>query len=308
MKTIVEAKGLVKRFSDKIVVDGVDLTIQQGEIFGLLGPNGAGKTSLMKMMYGSTSITTGELYVLGLNAKKNFRQIKSRVGVIPQDDGLDADFTAKENLLLFSSYHQIDRQISESRANELLRLMRLEDDKNKFIHELSGGMKRRLAIARGMMNSPDLLFLDEPTSGLDPDVRLWIWEFLEKIKAEMGTVVLTTHYMEEAERLCDRIAILESGKILATGRPADLIKSKIGNEVVELEILPKDLSYYLNRLREKNYKYQVIGKNIHVHLDQDQKNQDVLNLIFSQRITIRKPNLNDVFLRLAGHDLRGEPL
>ena len=295
---------MVKKFEDRAVVRGVDLQIEKGEIFGLLGPNGAGKSTLMKMMYCSSMITEGELYVLGLNAKKNFREIKSRVGVIPQDDGLDDEFSAVDNLRLFASYHMIDKPVAERRVEELLRLMRLENDRHKMIHELSGGMRRRLAIARGMINNPELVFLDEPTSGLDPDVRLWIWDFLSRIRTEMGTVVLTTHYMEEAERLCDRVAILENGRILAIGKPKDLILSKIGVEVVELEVPARDVSYYLARLRDRQFKYQVVSNSIHVHLTAGQKSQDVLEIVFSKHIHIRTPNLNDVFLAIAGHDLQ----
>ncbi len=308
MKTIVEAKGIVKRYGEKNVVDGIDFEVSRGEIFGLLGPNGAGKSSVMKMMYGASAISEGELFVIGLNAKKNFREIKSRVGVIPQEDGLDEEFTVFENLMLYAGYQLIDKNVARPRAEDLLRLMHLEDHRDKFIPELSGGLRRRLTIARGMINNPEVLFLDEPTAGLDPDIRLWVWEFLEKIRAEMGTVVLTTHYMEEAERLCDRVAILENGKILALGAPAQLILSKIGAEVVELKVEQKDLGYYLERLKENNFRYQVVGSSINVHLDEGQNNQDVLSLVFSRQVTIRRPNLNDVFLRLAGHNLRGEPV
>jgi len=308
LKTVIEAKGLIKRYADKNVVDGVDFEVHQGEIFGLLGPNGAGKSSIMKMMYASSTITAGELFIIGLNAKKNFREIKARVGVVPQDDGLDEEFTVIENLMLYAGYQLIDKDVAKRRAEDLLRLMRLDEHRDKFIPQLSGGLRRRLALARGMMNNPEVLFLDEPTAGLDPDVRVWIWEFLEKIRAEMGTVILTTHYMEEAERLCDRVAIMEKGKILALGTPAYLIASKIGVEVVELQVEQKDLIYYLERLRENKFRYQVMGRSINVHLDQDQKSQDVLGVVHSKQVTIRRPNLNDVFLRLAGHDLRGEPL
>lgn len=304
MKTVVEAKGLIKKFADRAVVRGVDLQIQKGEIFGLLGPNGAGKSTLMKMMYCSSTVTEGELYVLGLNAKKNYREIKSRIGVIPQDDGLDSQFSAFENLTLFAGYHLIDGPVAHRRADELLRLMRLENDRQKMVRELSGGMRRRLAIARGMINNPELLFLDEPTAGLDPDVRLWIWEFLTKIRSEMGTVVLTTHYMEEAERLCDRVAIMENGKILALGQPKELIRSRIGVEVVELEVPARDVSYYLARLRDKEFRYQVVSNSIHVHLSPGQRSQDVMEIVFSKHIHIRTPNLNDVFLSVAGHDLQ----
>jgi lipooligosaccharide transport system ATP-binding protein len=304
MNTVVEAKGLFKKFDDRPVVRGVDLQIQKGEIFGLLGPNGAGKSTLMRMMYCASLISEGELYVLGLNAKKNYREIKGRIGVIPQEDGLDESFTAFDNLVLFAKYHLIEEGIARKRADDLLRLMRLENDRNKFVRELSGGMRRRLAIARGMINNPELLFLDEPTSGLDPDVRLWIWEFLSKIRTEMGTVVLTTHYMEEAERLCDRVAIMENGKILALGTPKDLIRDRIGVEVVEFEVPAKDLAYYLTRLKEKNFRFQVVSNSIHVHLSLGQRSQDVMEIVFSKHIHIRLPNLNDVFLSVAGHDLQ----
>ncbi len=308
MKIVVEAKGLVKQFGDKKVVDGVDLEIHKGEIFGLLGPNGAGKSSTMKMMYCSSSVTDGELYVLGLNAKKNFREIKSRVGVVPQEDGLDANFTARENLLLFAGYHRIDKLVAENRTEELIRLMKLEDERDQYTNVLSGGMRRRLAIARGMVNNPELLFLDEPTAGLDPDVRMWIWEFLEKISADMGTVILTTHYMEEAEKLCHRIAIMEKGKILTIGSPRKLIQEHIGSQVVELEIAVKDMSYYISRVKANGLRYQVIGNSINVHLHDHQDPKDVLQVVHSENVAIRKPNLSDVFMKLAGHELRGEHL
>jgi lipooligosaccharide transport system ATP-binding protein len=306
LKTIVEAKGLVKRYTDKNVVDGLDLEVKQGEIFGLLGPNGAGKSSVMKMMYGSSSITSGELYVLGLNAKKNFRKIKERVGVVPQDESLDGDLNVVENLIQFARYQMIDKEVAKKRADELLRLVRMDDHREDAIGALSGGMRRRLAIARGMINNPEVLFLDEPTAGLDPDVRFWIWDFLEKIRSEMGTVVLTTHYMEEAERLCDRVAMIEKGKILSLGKPADLIKSQIGVEVIELQVERQDLGYYTDRLRTNQFRYLTVGRNINVHLTEGQKSQDVLATVHSTQVIIRKPNLNDVFLRMAGHDLRGE--
>jgi lipooligosaccharide transport system ATP-binding protein len=308
LKTVVEAKGLVKRYTDKNAVDGLNLEVMQGEIFGLLGPNGAGKSSAMKMMYGSSSVTAGELYVLGLNAQKNFRKIKERVGVVPQDESLDNDLTVIENLIQFARYQLIDKVVARKRAEELLRLVRMEDHRDDAIQVLSGGMRRRLAIARGMINNPEVLFLDEPTSGLDPDVRFWIWDFLEKIRSEMGTVILTTHYMEEAERLCDRVAMIDHGKVLLQGKPAELIRSQIGVEVVELQVERQDIGYYSDRLRTNQFRYLTVGRNINVHLQEGQKSQDVLALVHSTQVVIRKSNLNDVFLRTAGHDLRGEML
>jgi lipooligosaccharide transport system ATP-binding protein len=311
MSTVLEMKGLIKKYGDRIVVNGVSLEVKKGECFGILGPNGAGKSSLMKMMYGSSLPTEGELYVLSLNSKNSIREIKARVGVVPQDDGLDIEFTAMENLMIFGRFHGIDERILVQRAEDLLRLVRLEEYANRYVQVLSGGMKRRLAIARSMINHPDLIFLDEPTTGLDPQARIWIWEFLNRIKIEMGTLIMTTHYMEEAEQVCDRIAILDQGKLLAIGSPHDLILKEIGTEVIEFEFEPQDLQYYLGRLKENMLPYQVLGKTIRVHLHKEtnptQDGRRVLSLISSPRMTMRQPTLNDVFLKLAGHDLREEP-
>lgn len=303
-RSVIEAKGLVKKFDEKAVVNKIELEIYRGECFGILGPNGAGKSSLLKMMYCSSKVTAGELYVLGLNVKKNFREIKGRIGVIPQDDGLDTDFSVIENLEVFARYFELSPVISQKRINDLLKMVRLDERKNDSIDQLSGGMRRRLAIARGMVNNPELIFMDEPTSGLDPQARLWIWDFLKKIKSEMGTVVLTTHYMEEAEHLCDRIAIMDHGQILAIGSPKVLVENQIGREVVDFECSQSDLFYYTNRLKEKNYHYNVIRNTVSVYLPQSNEGKKVLDFVSSQRVTVRKPTLNDVFLKIAGHELR----
>lgn len=304
MKTVVEAKALVKKYGDSFAVNSIDLNIEEGEIFGLLGPNGAGKSSLMKMMYGSLEPSSGELYVLGLNAKKNRRDIKARVGVLPQEDSLDTDFTAYENLIWFSRYHLMNSDEAEIRADELLRSMHLDQFRDYAIQNMSGGYKRRLALARALVNSPDLLFLDEPTTGLDPEARIWIWDYLTTLRKEKNaSIVLTTHYMEEAEKLCSRVAIISNGKIISIGSPAKLIEKNIGNEVIELEVSSGDLAYYSGRLREMNFKFQVVGKSLNVHLSAEQKNQDVLSLVHSKQISIRRPNLSDVYLKLTGKNL-----
>lgn len=299
-------KDLVKKYGDKIVVNGISLEIYRGECFGLLGPNGAGKSTTMKMMYCSNLVTSGELYVLGLNVKQNFREIKSRIGVVPQEDGLDPDFTVLENLLVYASFHEVEKKMAMDRATTLLRLMKLDDHADRSVETLSGGMKRRLAIARGLINHPDLLFLDEPTTGLDPQARVWIWDFFKKLKSEKATIILTTHYMEEAENICDRIAIMDQGVILAIDTPANLISQHIGKEIVEFETNPVDLNYYLGRLRENKYEYQVIKNTVSVHVKQNQESRKVLDLVSSNKIQIRRSSLNDVFLKLAGHQLRDE--
>lgn len=302
----IEIKDLTKKYDDRVAVDGVSLEIFKGECFGLLGPNGAGKSTIMKMMYCSALVTSGELFVLGLNVKKNYREIKTRIGVVPQEDGLDPDFTVLENLLVYASYHKIPEDEAAMRSQALLRLMKLEEYKDRSVETLSGGMKRRLAIARGLLNSPEVVFLDEPTTGLDPQARIWIWDFFKHLKSEKSTLVLTTHYMEEAEQMCDRVAIIDNGKILTVGTPRDLIRELIGKEVVEFDTNPVDLNYYLGRLRAEGYAYQVIKDTVSVLIKENQEGRRVIDLIASDKIFIRKPTLNDVFLKLAGHQLRDE--
>lgn len=301
---VIEAKDLVKTYGEKAVVDRLNIEIERGECFGLLGPNGAGKSSSMKMMYCTSLVSSGELYVLGLNVKKNYREIKARIGVVPQEDGLDPDFTVIENLLVFASYFEIEKKEAEVRAQTLLRLMKLEEYQDRPVETLSGGMKRRLAIARGLINNPELLFLDEPTTGLDPQVRIWVWDLFRQLKTEKTTIVLTTHYMEEAEAMCDRVAILDRGAVLALGKPRDLIAEHIGKEIVEFETNPVDLGYFLNRLREGGYTYQVIKNRVAVLIQEHQEGRKVLDLVPTDNITLRRPTLNDVFLKLSGHELR----
>lgn len=302
----IEIKDLVKKYDDKVAVNGINLEIYKGECFGILGPNGAGKSTTMKLMYCSALITSGELYVLGLNVKKNYREIKSRIGVVPQDDGLDPDFSVLENLLVYSLFHNIPQEEALNRAQNLLRLIKLEEYQHRSVETLSGGMKRRLAIARSLLNSPELVFLDEPTTGLDPQARIWIWDFFKTFKSEQNTIVLTTHYMEEAEQMCDRVAIIDDGKILTVGEPRNLIAELIGHEVVEFEVAQADMGYYLGRLRAQSYQYQVIQNTIMVMIQKGQESRKVMDLVSSPKIYIRRPTLNDVFLKLAGYQLRDE--
>lgn len=307
-KVIVEAKGLFKKIQDQVIVDGVTFQVMQGECFGILGPNGAGKSTTMRMMYGSSTIGGGELSILGLNAKYNRREIKARIGVVAQEDGLENDFTVRENILLFGKYHGVDKDIAIRRSEDLLKLLRLEEHADQFVPTLSGGMKRRLAIARGMINHPELLILDEPTSGLDPQARLRIWNFMHNLKSEKGTVIMTTHYMEEAEQVCDRIAIMDRGRILAIGEPQKLIRDQIGHQVVEISVTKADLQYYLARLSSKNFQFQVMENKVNVHLKENEDPNEVFSLVQGLKVTLRNPSLSDIFLKLSGHDLRDEIL
>ncbi len=305
-KTVIEVKELSKTFQDKKVVDGISFSVFKGECFGILGPNGAGKSTTMKMMYCTSVPTSGSMMILGMNVQTNVSEIKSKIGVIPQDDGLDQDFNVKENLLLYSRYHKIDPQIAQRRTDDLLKLMRLDEYFEQPVPILSGGMRRRLAIARGMINHPEVLFLDEPTSGLDPQARLWIWDFLKKIKSEMGSIVLTTHYMEEAEQICDRVAIMDKGRILAMGAPSFLIEEEIGQEVLELECPIQDINYIAGRIKELGFNYLIIREQIYVYIKSTQNSDALLTAVRTTKMTLRKATLSDVFLKLAGHELREE--
>jgi lipooligosaccharide transport system ATP-binding protein len=304
--TVVHVKNMVKKYGDFAAVDGITLEINQGECFGILGPNGAGKSTLMRVMYGSSQITSGEVFVLGLNVKQHMSKIKSRIGVVPQDDGLDTDLSVLENLLIYGSFFDLDKKIIAERADTLLRLMKLEDRVDRHVETLSGGLKRRLAIARGLINQPDIIFLDEPTTGLDPQARRWIWDFYKTLKEQKSTLILTTHYMEEAEFLCDRIAIVDHGKILTIGKPQDLIRQHIGFEVIEFDCSAKDLNYYIEKIKAQKFDYQVYHNTIHVFMKENQSAKEVIQHFSSDRVVIRKPTLNDVFLALSGAQLRDE--
>lgn len=299
-----EARGLVKSFGDFKALNGVSFEVRPGECFGLLGPNGAGKSTALKMIYGHAVPTSGELFVLGMNVKVSGREIRSRIGVVPQDEGLDIELSVLENLLIFSSYFGIPPKIAHSRAMDLLKMMRLDEKQDEHVEHLSGGFRRRLAIARSLMNHPDMLILDEPTVGLDPQVRMWIWSFLTKIKEQKKTIILTTHYMEEAEVLCDRLAIIDKGQILAIGSPKELIEKHLGTEMVEFEASQSEIGYFLNRLKEKKLQYFVIGEQVFVPFSHEEPARELVSQIKSRRIALRKTTLSDVFLTLTGHDLK----
>jgi lipooligosaccharide transport system ATP-binding protein len=300
--TVIQASSLVKRYGSTNVVNGIHFQVAAGECFGLLGPNGAGKTTTMKMMYGSSRPSAGELRVLGHNVVSDTSKIKGRIGVVPQEDGLDPDFSAKENLIVYSRYHGIPASRARILADKLLQEVGLFDKAGGQIPMLSGGMKRRLCIARALLNSPEILFLDEPTTGLDPQARQWIWSKIRELKKKGLSVVLTTHYMDEAERLCDRIAIMDHGQILSIDTPANLIAKHVGHEVVEFEASKEEQ----DQLRSKFEKYDVqfLADRVLLFVKEGQDGKAILNLISSDRMTVRRATLEDVFLKITGHQLR----
>lgn len=240
---IITAKGIVKEYGPLCAVNGVDFEIGEGEFFGFLGPNGAGKTTVMRMIYCFMPPTAGELQVFNMDVREHSSEIKDRTGVMPQENNLDPDLTVFENLIVYARYFDIPRKISSLRAGELLGFVELTDKKDVKIDSLSGGMKHRLLLARALINSPELLILDEPTTGLDPHSRHDVWDKLNRLKEQNTTLILTTHYMEEAEKLCDRVAIMDTGKIITIDSPAHLMQIHGGNlEDVYLKLTGRSLA------------------------------------------------------------------
>ncbi|MEW5806395.1 MAG: ATP-binding cassette domain-containing protein [Acidobacteriota bacterium] len=299
---IVEARILTKRFGDLIAVDGIDFTVRRGECFGFLGPNGAGKTTTVKMIYCFLPISSGSIRVFGLDVNRNPRGIKHRIGVSPQEDNLDPDFTALQNLTTYARYFGISKKEARRRGEELLEFMKLTDKKDTRIRELSGGMKRRLVLARSLINRPELLLLDEPTTGLDPQARHSIWRRIRALKAEGTTILLTTHYMEEAAQLCDRIVIMDKGKIVVEGTPAELTGRLIGKEVLEVWVYDESLLDYLTT---NGWDFEIASDRVFIYSGDEQRDfHDILNR-FAMRHYIHRPaSLEDVFLKLTGRELR----
>ncbi len=305
MTKAVVAQNLVKDFKGVPAVKNISFEIESGECFGILGPNGAGKSTMMKMMYGHIIPTSGDLFVLGLNTRTDIKQIRSKIGVVPQEDGLDIDFNALENLKIFASYHKISSDVAEARADHLLAEMKLADQKLRHVETLSGGMKRRLAIARSLINQPDLMILDEPTTGLDPQARLWIWTYFENLKSQKKTMILTTHYMEEAERLCDRVAIIDQGIVLDCDSPKNLVEKHIGTEVVEINV-GSESSYWTTKLNSLRIPYQDYDNKLFAFFVNQNSRQQFVSQLQNIHYVSRLANLNDVFLKLAGYQIKGE--
>ncbi|HET8701359.1 MAG TPA: ATP-binding cassette domain-containing protein [Nitrococcus sp.] len=299
----VRVSGLSKRYQERIVVNQVDLTIEQGEAFGLLGPNGAGKTTMLRLLLGLTPPESGEIEVLGLSIPQHAKAMRRRAGIVPQQDNLDPDFTVRENLLTYASYFGLDTRALSDRLPELLAFADLTDRADATIQALSGGMRRRLTLARALVNDPALLVLDEPTTGLDPQARQHIWQRLRQLQREQRTLLLTTHYMEEAERLCDRVAIMDTGRIIACGSPAELIAAHIEPHVVELRG-EAALSWHWSPPSQARMRVQQIGETVLIYASEREALLQLVEQQASGRYLYRPANLEDVFLRLTGWALR----
>ena len=300
----ISARQLTKRFGDLIAVDGIDLQVEAGECFGILGPNGAGKTTTVRMIHAVTPITMGDLVVLGLRVDQEPAAVKRRIGVVPQEENLDPDLTPWENLLVFARYFDIPRAEARRRAADLLEFVGLAGRAGSPLGELSGGMKRRLLIARALLNQPQLLILDEPTTGLDPQARHLVWQRLRTLKAQGVTQVLTTHYMEEAAQLCDRVALMHAGRILRQGPPMELVRAEIGEEVIEIR---GDASLHqaaLAALDGKNLRSERAGDTLYLYCADGRSLLPALSALKPPHLLHRPAGLEDLFLKLAGRSLQ----
>ncbi len=302
---ILEARELVKSFGDLTAVKGVSFAIERGESFGFLGPNGAGKTSTMRMISAVSQPSSGSLTILGLDPRTHGPEIRGRLGVVPQEDTLELELTVRLNLEMFGRYFDIPREVLRERASELLEFTQLSERANDKVDNLSGGMKRRLTIARALINRPEILILDEPTTGLDPQARHLLWERLYRLKREGVTLIITTHYMDEAEQLCDRLVVMDHGSIVAQGPPRELIARHSTREVVELRFGTDSHDELHDRLTPFAQRIEVLPDRILLYVDEG---DDTLRELHAAGIAptsalVRRSSLEDVFLSLTGRTL-----
>ena len=303
MGTLVRASGLTKKYGDLVAVAGIDFEISEGECFGFLGPNGAGKTTTVRMIHCVSPVTAGTLTVGGMPSGLDNRPLKMITGVIPQEINLDNDLTVEENLIIFARFFDIGRKEAKARIAELLRFVELEAKAASKISDLSTGMKRRLLIARALINRPRLIVADEPTTGLDPQARHLIWQRLRQLKAQGATLILTTQYMEEAQQLCDRLVVMYQGKILKEGTPSRLVEEEIGREVVEVRTAPEEDARIVDYLAGFGCAHERVGDTLYFYCrDGHSLMKKLLELDLPNTLN-RPATLEDVFLKLTGRSL-----
>ena len=306
---VIRLDGLTKKFDDLVAVDGVDLEIPRGEIFGLLGPNGAGKTTIIRMLGGLTLPTAGGATVLGLDIVKDASEVKSRIGVVPQNNVLDRDINVRQNLTYHAKLHGIPAGDIEGKIDEVLTFTELTAKRDAKIDELSGGMKRRLVVAKAMMHSPEVLILDEPTTGLDPQSRRLVWDKVMSLRDRGITIILTTHYMDEADVLCDNIGIIDHGKVIALGTP-DELKAQLGHEILLIAQLKVEArARIVESLEDKPFAHDVSMEGNKLHFRTDDKKAAATHLLANyaddvETLQFREPSLEDVFIELTGRELR----
>jgi lipooligosaccharide transport system ATP-binding protein len=302
---LVRARTLTKRFGSFTAVDGIDFDVRPAEAFGFLGPNGAGKTSTMRMIACASPVTEGELTVIGMNPATQAREIKARLGVVPQTDNLDTELTVRENLEMYARYFDIPGPVARSRADELLEFVQLDERANDQVEPLSGGMKRRLTIARALINEPELVIFDEPTTGLDPQARHLLWDRLYRLKQRGATLIITTHYMDEAEQLCDRLVVMDKARIVAEGSPLELIERYSTREVLELRFGDAERASLDGRLDGLAQRVEVLPDRTLLYTDDGERTLDEVHRrnIAVQSALVRRSSLEDVFLSLTGRSL-----
>ena len=302
---VVSATNLTKRFGDFTAVDEIDFEVRPGEAFGFLGPNGAGKSSTMRMIGAVSPISGGELTVLGMNPATDGAAIRTRLGVVPQEDNLDTELPVTENLVIYGRFFDLPRREIKARIPELLEFAQLEHRASSKVDALSGGMKRRLTIARALINRPDVMLLDEPTTGLDPQARHLLWDRLYRLKQEGVTLIITTHYMDEAEQLCDRLVVMDKGKIAAEGSPRELIERYSPREVVELRFAVGEQAKVIDRLRDAAIRLEELPDRVLLYTDDaDATTAEVHRRgLEPETVVARRSSLEDVFLRLTGRTL-----
>ena len=302
---LVAARGLTKKFGDFTAVSGINFSIEKGESFGFLGPNGAGKTSTMKMVSSVSAPTAGSIDIFGMNTVSYGPEIRSRIGVVPQDDTLELELSVLDNLMMFGRYFDLPRAVIKERAAELLDFAQLTEKRDEAVDKLSGGMKRRLTIARSLINRPELLILDEPTTGLDPQARHLLWERLYRLKSEGVTLIITTHYMDEAEQLCDRLVVMDKGHIVAEGSPRQLIAEHSTREVLELRFGIESHERWHDELSTFAEKVEVLPDRVllYVHDGDEALRQVHAAGHRPESGLVRRSSLEDVFLSLTGRTL-----
>ncbi len=302
MEPILSAKNLTKLYGELIAVDGINFEVAPGECFGFLGPNGAGKTTTVKMICAAVPITSGSLHVFGKEITTHQREIKASIGVCPQDINLDPDFSVLKNLIVFARYFSIDAARARRKAVELIRFFQLGEKRDQKIESLSGGLKKRLLVVRALVNDPRLIILDEPTAGLDPQARHQIWDKIRELRKAGKTVILTTHYMEEASTLCDRLVIMDRGKIIERGAPSQLIDRYIGSSVIEIEGLTPDVEEYLVK---SEVSFESYAGRIYIYTDSGHELLAAISRnVPAVNVVLRQSTLEDVFLKLTGRQLR----
>jgi lipooligosaccharide transport system ATP-binding protein len=303
--TVVSAHHLTKRFGDFVAVDGIDFSVERGEVFGFLGPNGAGKTSTMRMISCLSPVSEGELLVLGMAPARRGPEIRGRLGLVPQDDTLDLELSVRDNLYLYGRYFDIPKKVVRKRVESLLEFAHLSEKGDDEVDTLSGGMKRRLTIARALVSEPEMVILDEPTTGLDPQARHLLWDRLYRLKQQGVTLIITTHYMDEAEQLCDRLVVMDKGRIVACGSPRQLIDTYSTKEVAELRFGVDDNAAMAPRLSGLAERIEVLPDRVLLYTeDGDEAVRGAHELgLRPEASLVRRSSLEDVFLRLTGRSL-----